>query len=455
MKKIIAVIVMAVLLVSILGACTQPPAEAPAAQTPATEESQAPKSEAPKAENAEAPAAAGEPVTLTWAVFETANFTPEFYQHIIDTFEADNPDIKIEKVLMTGDSRMQFQKTMLAAGTFPDVTMEANDLANIEGVYAEVPEALISKYQEGTLAKTFGKYTTLPAGMQYRIQCYYNKDMFEAAGITAEPKTWDEFIAACEALKKQGSVPLICGGAKDIWATGLYRTSTANQDLMQAYPNFNRDYLDGKVKWTDEVNVRTMEAWKSLVDAGYYHKGSMSFGYGQAAEEFTKGAAAMMLDGSWAAVGADTAGNDNLGVFVMPSPDGINTYCTANIYWAVAESCQNKDQAFKFVEYVLGGNPELYAYFLKADGYGATTKEAIDYERGPLMTKFLQNYEGMTVVPEIVKVLGDDAMPPGTQDMMDKSMQAMFTGADVKAELEKWDTETQRLLEAVAANTAE
>ena len=54
-----------------------------------------------------------ENVTLTWAVFETDNYTAEVWQHIIDAFEADNPGIKIEKVLMTGDSRPQFLKTML------------------------------------------------------------------------------------------------------------------------------------------------------------------------------------------------------------------------------------------------------------------------------------------------------------------------------------------------------
>ncbi|MFR4143435.1 MAG: hypothetical protein ACLT1K_05415 [[Clostridium] leptum] len=50
------------------------------------------------------------------------------WQHIIDTFEADNPGIKIEKVLMTGDSRPQFLKTMLSAGNMPDVNIDPVDL---------------------------------------------------------------------------------------------------------------------------------------------------------------------------------------------------------------------------------------------------------------------------------------------------------------------------------------
>ena len=452
MKKVLSLVVAVLLAVAVLAGCAPaagtPATEAPAAEAPASE---APAAEAPAAESN----AAGEPVTIPWAVFETNNYTPDFYQHIIDTFEADNPDIKIEKVLMTGDSRMQFQKTMLAAGPFPDVTMEANDLSNIEGVYAEVPEEIISKFDDAAVVECFGKKTLIPAGKQYRIQCFYNKDQFEEAGIAEAPKTWDEFVAACDKLVAAGKTPLICGGAKDIWATGLYWTATGNMDVMQNYPDFNRDLLDGKVKWANPVISETLKAWKSLVDAGYYHKGSMSFGYTQASEEFTKGAAAMMLDGSWAAVGADASGTDNLGVFVMPSPEGINTYCTDIQYWGVSEDSPNTEAAFRFVDYVLGGNPELYSYYLQADGYGSLTKEPVEYERGPLTTQFIANYDGMTLVPEIVKVKGDDALPAGTQDFIDKSLQSIFTGADVDSELAKWDAELARMLEAQEANTAE
>lgn len=445
MKKLLCLVV-AVLMVAALFAACAPAEETPASEAPAEGNA---ASEAP-AEESEA--AAGEPVTITWSVFETNNYTPEFYQHIIDAFEADNPDIKIEKVLMTGDSRMQFQKTQLAAGTFSDVTMEANDLANIEGVYAEVPEELISRFDDAAVVECFGQKTLIPAGKQYRVQCYYNKDQFAEAGIAEPPKTWDEFVEACDKLVAAGKTPLICGGAKDIWATGLYWTSTANMDVMQEYPNFNRDLLDGKVKWANPTISETLKAWQSLVQAGYYHEGSMSFSYTQASEEFLNGAAAMMLDGSWLAVQEDAKGNENLGSFIMPSPGGINTYCTDIQYWGVSNTSENKEAAFRFVDYVLGGNPEIYAYYLQADGYGSTTKEPVEYERGPIITEFIANYDGMTLVPEIVKVKGDDALPAGTQDFIDKSTQSMFAGADVDAELEKWDAELARMLEAQEAN---
>ena len=256
-------------------------------------------------ESAGAKTTSGEPVTITWAVYETANFSADFYQHIIDSFEADNPDIRIEKILMTGDDRGQFLKTQLAAGTFPDVVMEANSVADIEGLFAEVPDELLSRYEDATIIETFGKKTLIPASMQYRMQMYYHKDQFEEAGITELPETWDEFVQVCEKLKVAGKIPLMGSGAKDIWACGSgYLITGFNSDLLAAYPNLNRDLLDGKVKWSNETASESMKAWKALIDAGYYHEGSMSFSYTQSAEEFKKGATAMMWDGSWTA--ADT-----------------------------------------------------------------------------------------------------------------------------------------------------
>ena len=95
---------------------------------------------------------AEEPVTLTWAVFETDNYTAEVWQTIIDAFEADNPGIKIEKVLMTGDSRPAFLKSMNAAGNMPDINIDPVDLAATDGIYAEVPEELLEKYEEASIA---------------------------------------------------------------------------------------------------------------------------------------------------------------------------------------------------------------------------------------------------------------------------------------------------------------
>lgn len=387
-------------------------------------------------------------VTLTWAVFETDNYTAELWQSIIDAFETDNPGIKIEKVLMTGDSRSQFLKTMLAANNMPDINIDPVDLATTDGVYAEVPAELLAKYEDSAVVTFNGKNTLVPAYKALRNQCYYHKDQFAAAGITAEPKTWDEFIAACDKLKAAGYTPLMGAGAADIWATSFgWWTGVSNSEIMSVYPNFNKDILDGTLKWTDKVIADNLKTWQSLVNADYYHKGSMSFSYTQAAEEFHNGSSAMFMDGAWAAKTYDTNGvtTKDLGVFVVPTPSGAYSYCTMPQYWGVSETCKNKEAAFKFCEYVLGGNKDIYLKYLQADGCYSVTKEPVSYDMGEIQTEFVDNYKDCTLVPEIMKVVGDTKVPSGFEDFTCKSLQNIFTGADVDTELAAWDAEYARL----------
>ncbi|MDY3919661.1 MAG: extracellular solute-binding protein [Candidatus Limivivens sp.] len=390
-----------------------------------------------------------EPVTITWAVFETDNFTADYYQHIIDTFEADNPNIKIEKILMTGDSRPQFLKTMLSAGNMPDVNIDPIDLADIEGVYAEVPEELLSKYEDSYIVTNNGSKNLIPAYTALRSQVYYNKQQFADAGITEIPETWDEFVEVCEKLKEAGFTPLMGVGAADSWATSFgYWNGVVNAEIEAVYPEFNKQVLAGEVSWTDPAIENALLKWQELINAGYYHKGSMSFSYTQANAEFLSGSAAMFMDGAWSSATIDSSEEyrDQFGVFMMPTPSGVKSYCTMPGYWAVSDTCENKEAAFTFCEYVLGGNEELYRYYLQADGVYSVTKEPVTYEMGALQTEFLGNYEGISVVPEITKVVGDYKLPSGFEDYTWKSLQNVFTGANVKTELETWDAEFERML---------
>lgn len=438
MKKLIALLLCVLMVGSVFAGCakqdntttpadTQTPADA---QTPA--DTQAPADAQTPADSGAA--SDGKEVTVTWGVFETDNITADVYARIIEAFEADNPGIKIEKVLATGDSRPAFWKTLIASGTAPDIITEANILASTEGLFAEVPENIQGLFDPATLCTYNGKCVTVPNMKQLRIQMYYNKADFAEAGVE-EPQTWDEFLEVCEKLKDAGKVPLICGGTGDIWATGLWWIAATNQSIMEKYPNFNQDLKEGKVGWNDPVVAESLENWKTLIDAGYYHDGCMSYSYSQAATEFQNGAASMMLDGSWAAAGFDAAGNEGFGVFCLPSPDGLTTYCTDVGYWGVTEQSKNKEAAFQFIEYYFS-HPEVNQILLEADGWSSTTKEPVTYEQGPLMTKFVENLSDWTLVPEIVKVTGDYAIPAGFQDEVDKMLQNVFVGKDIQAELD-------------------
>jgi multiple sugar transport system substrate-binding protein len=116
----------------------------------------------------------------------------------------------------------QFQ-TAAAAGKAPDIQYLWNGIYHMESVwlgYLQPLDGLVSddvvKASNPTLLSHFG-------GHIYRLGWYpqpmtwsYNKDVFEKAGLDPEnpPKTWDEFLAACDKIKAKGVAP-VGGGIQD------------------------------------------------------------------------------------------------------------------------------------------------------------------------------------------------------------------------------------------------
>lgn len=395
--------------------------------------------------------ACAEDITLTWAVYETANYTPEYYQYIIDAFERDNPGIHIEKMLMTGDSRARYLQTMLSAGTMPDINIDPIDLAGVAGVYAQAPDWLLARFDPSTVVESDGRRVLIPAFTAMRAQVFYNKAQFAAAGIHSLPDTPDAFADICAKLSAAGFTPLVTAGPKTVWATdfGIW-TGMINSDLIAEYPDFNADLLTGRVKWNNPVLRRDLEYWTKLIHAGYYHRASMSLSYNQACEEFMQGNAAMILDGPWLAATIDNSGDDtlreNVGCFAMPNFSGAKTYCVLPQYWAVSERCAHKDEAFRFCDYVLGGNGDIYRYYLQADCAFSVTREIVSYPLGELQSEFMSNFDGCERVVEITKLAGDGALPSGFEDSLHRAMQQVFTGANIYAQLNALDREFRKLV---------
>ena len=92
----------------------------------------------------------------------------------------------------------------------------------------------------------------LPLGLNVE-GFWYNKAVFEAAGLDPEnpPKTWDEFLAACEAIKAIGIAPIAQGGA-DQWPM----TRVLNAYLVRSVGlDAVKNAMDGTTKWTDRRNM--------------------------------------------------------------------------------------------------------------------------------------------------------------------------------------------------------
>jgi glucose/mannose transport system substrate-binding protein len=86
------------------------------------------------------------------------------------------------------------------------VVADLNAVAAKEGWDKTVPAALqkFSKYN--------GKWIAAPVNVHSTNWVWANKEVLAKAGVTSEPKTWDEFVADAEKVQKAGFIGLAHGG---------------------------------------------------------------------------------------------------------------------------------------------------------------------------------------------------------------------------------------------------
>jgi raffinose/stachyose/melibiose transport system substrate-binding protein len=155
------------------------------------------------------------------------------------------------------------------------------------------------------------------------IGFWYNKALFEQAGITAPPTSWDEYLAAVKKLKDAGITPLAIAG-KDQWPSMhlwtylvlRYGGAEALQEMVQTG------------NWNTDACTKAGEAVVALNALDPYQKGYRAATYPQEAAEVGNGKAAMELMGQWApAVQADSSTDkkglgEDLGWFAFPAVTG-------------------------------------------------------------------------------------------------------------------------------------
>ncbi len=390
-----------------------------------------------------------EKMTVKMEGISTPTYTAQFWDEYKKTIESDNPGVTIEMVLAPGTDRLVWIKSKYAAGDAPDIlTADSETFSNVEGAYAEVPADLLSNIQDSAISKVNGKVVVMPASLQIKSQAYYNKKMFTDAGITEVPKTWAAFLDACEKLKAKGYAPLM--GCKEAWFDAFgYATAVLQPDVIDANPNFLTDLKTGKVKWNSPSMVDSLKRFQELTTKGYWYKGSNSFAYTQAVDEFFKGTAAIILNGSWMAPQIDTLEQKpdfEIGIFPIPQVSGVKSIGATTSTWAVFSSSKVVDKAWQVVKYCIVDNQELYKKYLQNDNLMSVTKTPVTYDSTPAVAEFNKSIEGLTPVMDFPGLAGDDALPAGFGDFYNNSIQAIYRGADISKTLDDMDKEYQKLI---------
>lgn len=161
-----------------------------------------------------------------------------------------------------------------------------------------------------------GKQYAAPT-VYYSWGMFYRKDLFQKVGITAEPKTWDEFLDDCKKLKAAGITPIAVGG-RDAWTLAGWFDYL---DLRLNGNAFHQKLMAGDVPYTDPRVKKVYTTWKQLIDDGYFIDNSLSYDLDAAQPFLFQGKAAMMLMGTFISEGFPATVKPEMGYFQFPIID--------------------------------------------------------------------------------------------------------------------------------------
>ena len=323
-KKLLALLLCA-MMVSALFACAQPAA-------PAATATEAPAAEATEAAATEAPAAPAEKITLTFSLWGDPA-EQEVTQKTLDIYNNSQDKVYVQALQIGRDEYNEKLQTMATSGEMPDCGMVAEDtvigwakdglLMDID-IYAgqeNLPlDYLAFKYDGRTVAYSAANEV---------LALWYNKAMFDAAGIpyppTSEDKawTWDQFVEVAKQLTidANGKHPGDAGFDKEnIVQYGAYVNQYTWQLEVWALSNGGKFFSpDGKSVVFDDAAI---EAIQKVVDlhlvdnVAPLNDGTQDNGF---TSSIGAGNVAMCTEGQWA-TGFRGAGFDGIdyGVAVLP-----------------------------------------------------------------------------------------------------------------------------------------
>ena len=169
------------------------------------------------------------------------------------------------------------------------VMADLNELAAKEGWDKNVPAALQQ------FSKFNGKWIAAPVGVHSTNWVWASKEVLTKSGITTEPKTWDEFIAAAEKAQKAGFIGLAHGGQPWQEATvfdGVVLATGGVDYYRKAFVELDPKALNSP---TTEKVFQRMSQLRKLVDKDFSGRD-----WNVASGMVISGKAAFQIMGDWA-----------------------------------------------------------------------------------------------------------------------------------------------------------
>jgi len=318
------------------------------------------------AEGGEAPEG---PVTVTWAFWGSPEEKAS-HERVAEAFMAEHPEIQIEFFHEPWGDYFTKVQTLWASGdssAIPDVLfLWPTPRYAAEGVLENLDPWIekagynLDDYWPSLLesASYDGSVYGFPRDISVDI-LYYNKDLFDAAGIEyPTPEwTWDDLATAAEALTvvdANGRVEqyglAMEGGKFADWVVAN------NGSILDDMRNPSTCTLD------QPASTAGIQFFADMMNNGYAMRDADLSQAGGDAAVFQSGQAAMIIQNS-SRVSGFNAADMNYDVAVVPIPEGGQRWTGAGgAAWVMSSGSDTKDEAWTFLEWLQSteGGQKLY-----------------------------------------------------------------------------------------------
>ena len=300
-----------------------------------------------------------------WGVFDDS----DVYKPLIEDFNAAFPKIKIKYYKKTYQTYEKDLLEAMASGRGPDIFMLHHTwLLRYEDKIWAAPSELITLKE---LADNFvdvvyvdfvsdGYITALPLSVD-TLALYYNKDIFNTAGLPQPPVTWEEFLTDVEKLTiKDERDNIIRAGA----ALGTARNVNRSTDILAFL------MLQSGAQMVNEQRTQATFAQKVNLNGKDFYPGQRALEFytdfanplksvytwntrmNYSLDSFSEGKVVMMLNYSYQMpIIRAKSPYLNFGIAAMPQIEASTKDVNYANYWGltVSRNSQNPNQAWQFI----------------------------------------------------------------------------------------------------------
>ena len=227
------------------------------------------------------------------------------WQQIADDYNAAHPGVKVELKYLENEAFKAKLPTMLQADeSRPDLfyswgggVMQAQDKA---GFLKDISKDVAWESDLSPTAVDAFKVDGKTVGVPFEVgevAFYYNKKLFEKAGVKAEDiKSWDDFLGAVKKLKAAGVTPIVVG-AGEKWPMHFYYSYLVMRLGGEHALADAKAGKDGGFK--NPVFVEAGKKLRELAALEPFQPGYLTTKHADSAGMFGDGKAAMDLMGQW------------------------------------------------------------------------------------------------------------------------------------------------------------